>query len=42
MKVRQKLSETTDSLKPVATAAAKLAASGSASSSKEQALPAAS
>ena len=42
VKVRQKLSETTDSLKPVATAAAKLAASGSASSSKEQALPAAS
>jgi hypothetical protein len=40
--VRQKLSETTDSLKPVATAAAKLAAAGSASADKDQALPAAS
>ena len=42
VKVRQKLSETTDSLKPVATAAAKLAAAGSASADKDQALPAAS
>ena len=39
--VRQKLSETTDSLKPVAAAAARLAA-GSASASTEEALPTAS
>ena len=42
VKVRQKLSETTDSLKPVAAAAAKLAASGSASNNKDEVLPAAS
>ena len=40
--VREKLSETSDSLKPVAAAAARLAASGSASSTSEEAVPAAS
>ncbi|MEY3544583.1 MAG: recombinase RecA [Cyanobacteriota bacterium] len=40
--VREKLSETSDSLKPVAAAAARLAASGSASSTNEEAVPAAS
>jgi recombination protein RecA len=39
--VREKLSETSDSLKPVAAAAARLAASGSASSTSEEAVPAA-
>ena len=40
--VREKLSETSDSLTPVAAAAARLAASGSASSTSEEAVPAAS
>jgi len=40
--VREKLSETSDSLKPVAAAAARLAASGSAASTSEEAVPAAS
>jgi recombination protein RecA len=39
--VREKLSETSDSLKPVAAAAARLAASGSAPTSSEEAVPAA-
>jgi recombination protein RecA len=42
LQVREKLSETSDSLKPVAAAAARLAASGSASSTSEEAVPAAS
>jgi len=44
IQVRQKLSETTDSLRPVAAAAARLAAgaSAAASSEAEEALPAAS
>jgi recombination protein RecA len=40
--VREKLSETSDSLKPVAAAAARLAATGSAASTSEEAVPAAS
>ncbi|MBV2351329.1 recombinase RecA [Synechococcus sp. HK05] len=40
--VREKLSETSDSLKPVAAAAARLAASGGAASTSEEAVPAAS
>ena len=40
--VRQKLSETTDSLKPVAAAAARLAAAGASSSGEAETLPAAS
>ncbi|MFM7455344.1 MAG: recombinase RecA [Vulcanococcus sp.] len=40
--VRQKLSETTDSLKPVAAAAARLAAAGASSSGESETLPAAS
>jgi recombination protein RecA len=40
--VRQKLSETTDSLKPVAAAAARLAAAGASAASEAEALPAAS
>jgi len=44
IQVRQKLSETTDSLRPVAAAAARLAAGASAAASSEadEALPAAS
>ncbi|MFM8975401.1 MAG: recombinase RecA [Vulcanococcus sp.] len=40
--VRQKLSETTDSLKPVAAAAARLAAAGASSNGEAETLPAAS
>ena len=40
--VREKLSETSDSLKPVAAAAARLAATGSAAQASEDAVPAAS
>jgi recombination protein RecA len=40
--VRQKLSETSDSLKPVAAAAARLAAAGAGAASDAEALPAAS
>ncbi|CAK6699257.1 recombinase RecA [Synechococcus sp. CBW1107] len=40
--VREKLSETSDSLKPVAAAAARLAATGSAVAASEEAVPAAS
>jgi len=42
VQVRQKLSETTDSLKPVAAAAARLAAAGSGATGAGEALPAAS
>ncbi|NBS39805.1 MAG: recombinase RecA [Betaproteobacteria bacterium] len=42
VQVRQKLSETTDSLKPVAAAAARLAAAGSGATAAGEALPAAS
>ena len=42
IQVRQKLSETSDSLKPVAAAAARLAASGAATAADEEAIPAAS
>jgi recombination protein RecA len=42
IQVRQKLSETSDSLKPVAAAAARLAASGAATAAGEEAIPAAS
>jgi len=41
-KVRQKLSETSDSLRPVAAAAARLAAGAAAGAEAEEALPAAS
>jgi recombination protein RecA len=40
--VREKLSETSDSLKPVAAAAARLAAAGSAAATSDEAVPAAS
>ena len=42
VQVRQKLSETSDSLKPVAAAAARLAAAGASTGSEAEALPAAS
>ena len=42
VQVRQKLSETSDSLKPVAAAAARLAAAGASAGSEAEALPAAS
>jgi recombination protein RecA len=42
VQVRQKLSETTDSLKPVAAAAARLAAAGASAGAEAEALPAAS
>jgi recombination protein RecA len=42
LQVREKLSETSDSLKPVAAAAARLAAAGSAVASSDEAVPAAS
>jgi recombination protein RecA len=42
VQVRQKLSETSDSLKPVAAAAARLAASGTAAAAVDEAVPAAS
>jgi recombination protein RecA len=42
LQVREKLSETSDSLKPVAAAAARLAAAGSAVASNDEAVPAAS
>jgi recombination protein RecA len=42
LQVRDKLSETSDSLKPVAAAAARLAAAGSAVASSDEAVPAAS
>ena len=42
LQVREKLSETSDSLKPVAAAAARLAAAGSAAATSDEAVPAAS
>ena len=42
LQVREKLSETSDSLKPVAAAAARLAAAGSATATSDEAVPAAS
>jgi recombination protein RecA len=42
LQVREKLSETSDSLKPVAAAAARLAAAGSAAASSDEVVPAAS
>jgi len=41
LQVREKLSETSDSLKPVAAAAARLAAAGSAAATSDEAVPAA-